>query len=102
MQNFGVTKEEHYGTAVRYGIFWSGQLCWYSGTSIYLKVLGIVNDFVYLSNSKIIYMEKNLTEFKDCFYRGIRAAEEMRTLFFQDFIPLLATTKNRDFGYEYF
>ena len=67
MQNFGVTKEEHYGTAVRYGIFWSGQLCWYSGTSIYLEVLGIVNDFVYLSNSKIIYMEKNLTEFKDLF-----------------------------------
>ena len=64
---WGDKGEEHYGTAVRYGIFWSGQLCWYSGTSIYLEVLGIVNDFVYLSNSKIIYMEKNLTEFKDLF-----------------------------------
>ena len=67
IQNFGVTKKEHYGTAVCCGIFWSGQLCWYSGTSIYLEVLGIVNDFVYLSNSKIISMEKNLAEFKDLF-----------------------------------
>ena len=31
------------------------------------RSLGIVNDFVYLSNSKIIYMEKNLAEFKDLF-----------------------------------
>ena len=149
MQNFGVTKEEHYGTAVRYGIFRSGQLCWYSGTSIYLEVLGIVNDFVYLSNSKIIYMEKNLTEFKDLFLQrnsGCRRNEniilprpqtnfimnsirvrgaiawysltnkEIRTKSLKEFkqrlakfdtdkmnfVPLLATTKNRDFGYEYF
>ena len=64
---FWVTKKEHYGTAVCYGIFWSGQLYWYSGTSTYLELLRIVNDFVYLSNSKIIYMEKNLTKFIDLY-----------------------------------
>ena len=146
---FGVTKKEHYGTAVCYGIFWSGQLCWYSGTSIYLEVLGMVNEFDYLSNSKIIYMEKNLAEFRDLFlqrnsgrrrneniilprpetnfirnsirFRGAIAwnslmNKETRAKTLKEFkrclvkfdtdkmnfVPLLATAKNRDFGYEYF
>ena len=43
---------------MQYGVL--VKLCWYSGISIYLEVLGIVNDFVTLSNSKMIYMEKNL------------------------------------------
>ena len=33
-----------------------------------------------------------VTEFKDCFYRGIQAADEMRTSFFQDQKRILSET----------
>ena len=35
-----------------------------------------------------------VTEFKDLFYRGIQAAEEMRTSFFQDQKQVLSETPN--------